>query len=229
MLKKLHYRDYELLHSELECSNLCYYHVNTWSCEGSRAACCKWAEHKSDLTASVSTRFYPLHFSPVNSLFFISFKQSLWQIFTNWWQERRWAFCHKSVEHELDLWTCVSTRLYIAAGSHHTNALLNITIQRFLTEKSWRTQSASTHPSMKHSWTDGCFLEDRESISLQITETLTLQSPVYLQEEERKIWAADELKLLLIVSRRRCHSSSIVSLLHRIWFIVGAAQGLYEL
>ncbi len=109
-----------------------------------------------------------------------------------WWQERRWAFWHKSVEHEIDLWTSVSTRLYITAGSHHTNALLNVTIERFLTEKSWRTQSASTHPSMKHSWTDGCFLDDRESTSLQITETLTLQSLAYVQEEERKIWAADD-------------------------------------
>lgn len=146
-----------------------------------------------------------------------------------WWQERRWAFWHKSVEHEIDLWTSVSTSLYITAGSHHTNALLNVTIQRFLTEKSWRTQSASTHPSMKHSWTDGCFLDDRESTSLQITETLTLQSLAYVQEEERKIWAADELKLLLIVSRRLCQLSSTVSLLHRTGFIVGAAQGFFEL
>ncbi len=101
--------------------------------------------------------------------------------------------------------------------------------KEILTEKSWRTQSASTHPSMKHSWTDGCFLDDRESTSLQITETLTLQSLAYVQEEERKIWAADELKLLLIVSGRLCQLSSTVSLLHRTGFIVGAAQGFFEL
>ncbi len=141
--------------------------------------------------------------SPVHRLFFISFKYFVlsngWKSYCSnclhlntWWQERRWAFWHKSVEHEIDLWTSVSTRLYITAGSHHTNALLNVTIERFLTEKSWRTQSASTHPSMKHSWTDGCFLDDRESTSLQITETLTLQSLAYVQEEERKIWAADD-------------------------------------
>ncbi len=60
-------------------------------------------------------------------------------------------------------------------------------------------------------------------------ETLTLQSLAYVQEEERKIWAADELKLLLIVSGRLCQLSSTVSLLHRTGFIVGAAQGFFEL
>ncbi len=146
-----------------------------------------------------------------------------------WWQERRWAFWHKSVEHEIDLWTSVSTRLYITAGSHHTNALLNVTIERFLTEKSWRTQSASTHPSMKHSWTDGCFwmtenLPAFKSLKLWPYNHWLMFKRRSVKSEQLMNWSCCSLCLVVL-----CQLSSTVSLLHRTGFIVGAAQGFFEL
>ncbi len=147
-----------------------------------------------------------------------------------WWQERRWAFWHKSVEHEIDLWTSVSTRLYITAGSHHTNALLNVTIERFLTEKSWR--ELNQHLLIRL-W---------NTVELTAVFWMTENLPAFkslklwpynhwlmFKRRSVKIWAADELKLLLIVSGRLCQLSSTVSLLHRTGFIVGAAQGFFEL